>query len=81
MVGKTLVNYSKSTWVLRVLRNCFPIQVRYSVLSECASNPYWSCGNFVVMFGVLFGSPQMVFWRPIIFLSNLVMFGMEYGTA
>ena len=75
------VDYTKSPWVIKSITCYFPIHVKYSVLSECASNPYWSCGNFVVMFGVLLGSPHMVFWRLIIFLSSLVMFGMEYGTA
>jgi hypothetical protein len=31
------------------------MHVRYSVLSECAFSPNWSCGSLVVMFGVLFG--------------------------
>jgi hypothetical protein len=65
----------------RALRGCFPIHVRHSVLSECAFNPNWSCDNFVVIFGVLFGSPHMTFCRAIIFWSSLAMFGMEYGTA
>jgi hypothetical protein len=64
-----------------VLRSCFPIHFRYAVLRECAFSPYWSCGSCVVIFGVLFGSPHIVFWRPIIFLSSLIMFGIEYGTA
>jgi hypothetical protein len=46
---------------LRAFRSCFPIHVRYSVLSDCASSPYWSCGSCVVMFGVLLGSPHMAF--------------------
>ena len=65
----------------RALRNCLLIQIRYSVFSECAASPYCSCGSFVVIFGVLFGNLHMAFWRPIIFLSNLVMVSMEYGTV
>jgi hypothetical protein len=65
----------------RALRSCFPIHVRYSVLSECAFSPNWLCGSFVVIFGVLFGSPHMAFCRAMIFWSSLAMFGMEYGTA
>jgi hypothetical protein len=65
----------------RALWSYLPIHVRYSVLSECAFNPNWSCGSFVVMFGVLFGSPHMAFCRAMIFWSSLAMFGMEYGTA
>ena len=32
-------------------------------------------------FAVHFGKPHMVFWIPIIFLSNLLIDGREYGTA
>jgi hypothetical protein len=39
------------------------MHVRYSILSDCAFSPNWSCGSFVVIFGVLFGSPHMAFWK------------------
>ena len=64
--------------------NCskvFPVHVRYLELSECVFSPNWSCGSLVVMFGVLFGRPQMAFCKAMIFWSNLAMFGIEYDTA
>jgi hypothetical protein len=57
------------------------MHVRYLVLSDCALSPNWSCGKFIVMFGVPFGSPHMAFCRAMIFWSSLAMFGMEYGIA
>ena len=35
----------------------------------------------VMMFAVHFGSPHIVFWTPIMFLSSLLMAGREYGIA
>jgi hypothetical protein len=57
------------------------MHVRYSVLSECAFSPNWSCDSLVVMFGVLFGRLHMAFCKAMIFWSSLAIFGIEYGTA
>jgi hypothetical protein len=78
MVSETFVDIPSLPGSFRALRSCFPMHVRYSVLSDCSFSPNWSCGNFVVMFGVLFGSLHMAFWRAMIYWSSLVIFGMEY---
>ena len=35
----------------------------------------------MAIFDVHFGSPHIVLWRAIIFLSNFLMAGREYDTA
>ena len=61
--------------------SCSPIHVRYAFFSEKASVPNIFCGSCVTAFDRHFGRPHMVLWRAILFLSNFLMAGSEYGTA
>ena len=61
--------------------SCSLIHLRYAFFSEKASSPNRSCGSCVIIFAVHLGRPHITFWIPIIFLSNFLMVGNEYGTA
>jgi hypothetical protein len=41
--------------------SCSPMHVRYAVFSEKTLLPNSSCGNCVVMLGMLLGRPHMAF--------------------
>jgi hypothetical protein len=47
------------------------------VLSEKASRPNRLCGSCVAILGVQIGRPQIFFRNVRIFLSNLVIVGIE----
>ena len=77
---ETSIYYSNSTLSFRALRSCSPIHLKYAFLSENASIPNKSCGSCVIIFGMHSESPQIFFWIAILFLSNLMMEGKEYGS-
>jgi hypothetical protein len=68
-------------WSLSTFLSCSPMHRRYAFFSENASSPKSLWGSWVITFTVHFGSPHIVFWMPIIFLSSFLMVGSEYETT
>ena len=68
-------------WSLSAFLSCSPMHLKYAFFNEKASRPKSSWGNCVITFAVYFGSPHIVFWILIIFLSSFLMVGSEYETA
>ena len=66
---------------LSAFLSCSLMHLKYAFFREKASSPNRSCGSCVIIFAVHLGSPHITFWIPVIFLSNFVMAGIEYGTA
>ena len=68
-------------WSLSAFLSCSPVHRKYVFFNENASRPKSSWRSWVITFAVHLGSPHIVFWILIIFLSNFLMVGSEYGTA
>ena len=53
----------------------------YAFFRENVFVPNMSCDNCAMVFDIHFGRPHMDLCTAIIFLSNFLMVGSEYGTA
>ena len=68
-------------WSLSAFLSYSPMHRKYAFFNEKASRPKSSWGIWVIAFVIHLGSPHIVFWILIIFLSNFLMVGNEYRTT
>ena len=64
-------------WSLSAFLSCSPMHCKYAFFYEKVSSPKSSCNSWVITFAVHLGSPHIVFWIFIIFLSSFFMAGSE----
>ena len=68
-------------WSFRAFLSCSPMHLRYAFFNEKASSPNSSWGSWEITLAVHLGSPHIIFWIAMIFLSSFLMVGNENGSA